>query len=280
MTVARPRVDPVETKALVPTMGALHDGHLALVRRAQELADRVVVSIFVNPTQFGANEDFDKYPRTLEADRALLAPLGAEVFAPKVDEVYPRGPLIEPVEIGYGEDFDKLNHPKNVFEGATRPGHFDGVLTVVARLIDMTNPDVVVFGQKDAQQVFLVKQMLAERYPRIRMEVVPTVREPDGLAMSSRNRYLSANERQHALVLFRALTNLSLRLMSATFISEALMEARSFVEVEPEVRLDYLEIVDPATFKPVDDSFRGGAIAVVAAWVGTTRLIDTVNLIV
>ena len=273
------------TTALVATMGALHEGHLDLVRRAQELADRVVVSIFVNPTQFGANEDFDKYPRTLEADRALLAPLGVEVFAPSVDEVYPTSKVIEPVEITPVEislngDFDKLNHVKATFEGATRPGHFDGMLTVVSRLFDMVKPDVALFGQKDAQQVFLVRKLVERFYPQITLEVVPTNREVDGLARSSRNRYLSADERTHALVLSRALINLSLRLMSATSTGEAIVGARASVGAEPEVRLDYLDIVDPASFAPVDEQFRGPATAVVAAWVGQTRLIDTINLVI
>jgi pantoate--beta-alanine ligase len=257
-------------------MGALHEGHLALVERAKELADNVIVSIFVNPTQFGANEDFDKYPRTLDADRALLVPVGVEVFAPSVDEVYPAGNTEIPVSI---RSF-AATQPTAILEGETRPGHFDGMLTVVARLFDLVKPDVAVFGQKDAQQVFLVRKLIDQAYPNIRLEVVPTVRESDGLAKSSRNRYLSADERQHALVLFRALTNMSLRMMSATSTGEALAEARAFVEAEPEVRLDYLEIVDPASFTPVDESFRGPATAVVAAWVGQTRLIDTINLVI
>ena len=262
------------TLAFVPTMGALHEGHLALVERASELADRVVVSIFVNPTQFGANEDFDKYPRTLDADRALLAPLGAQVFAPTVEEVYPKGAANNSAFV------DLAPAVTGILEGATRPGHFDGMLTVVARLFEMVKPDVVVFGQKDAQQVFLVRALIARDFPNIRLEVVPTVRESDGLAKSSRNRYLSDEERRHALVLFRALTNMSLRMMSTTSTGEACAEARAFVEAEPEVRLDYLEIVDPASFTPVDESFRGPATAVVAAWVGQTRLIDTINLVI
>lgn len=268
------------TVAFVPTMGALHEGHLALVRRAQELADRVVVSIFVNPTQFGAHEDFDKYPRTLDADRALLAPLGVDVFAPTVDEVYPSPKPLESVDIRIDGDSDEILHVMNSFEGATRPGHFAGMLMVVSRLFDMVKPDIVVFGQKDAQQVFLVSKLIEQHYPNIRLEVVPTNREPDGLARSSRNRYLSANEHAHALVLSRALINMSLRLMSATSIGEAVSEARATVSAEPEVRLDYLDIVDPATFTPVGESFRGSATAVVAAWVGQTRLIDTINLVI
>jgi pantoate--beta-alanine ligase len=257
-------------------MGALHEGHLDLVRRAKELADRVVVSIFVNPTQFGANEDFDKYPRTLEADRALLEPFGVEVFAPSVEEVYPAGRSETPASI---RSFAAA-HPTTSFEGKTRPGHFDGMLTVVARLFDMVQPDVVLFGQKDAQQVFLVRKLIEQTYPQIRLEVVPTNRESDGLARSSRNRYLNAEEHAHALILSRALINMSLRLMSATSTGEAVAEARASVDAEPEVRLDYLDIVDPTTFAPVDEQFRGPATAVVAAWVGQTRLIDTINLVI
>lgn len=283
------------TRALVATMGALHEGHLDLVRRARELADEVVVSIFVNPTQFGANEDFDKYPRTLEADRALLAPLGVEVFAPTVDEVYPlAGREVGRVAQGAYRDLGPegrietpaairsfaATQPTSVFEGATRPGHFDGMLTVVSRLFDLVQPDVVMFGQKDAQQVFLVRKLVERFYPQITLEVVPTNREADGLARSSRNRYLSADERAHALVLSRALINMSLRLMSAASTGEAVAEARASVGAEPEVRLDYLDIVDPASFAPVDEQFRGPATAVVAAWVGQTRLIDTINLVI
>ena len=264
-------------------MGALHEGHLDLVRRAKEVADRVVVSIFVNPTQFGANEDFDKYPRTLESDRALLEPFGVEVFAPSVDEVYPLADRADPegrIEAPVSIRSFAATQPTTTFEGATRPGHFDGMLTVVARLFEMVQPDVAVFGQKDAQQVFLVRNLIEQMFPQIALEVVPTNREADGLARSSRNRYLSAEERTHALVLSRALINLSLRLMSATSTGEAVAEARASVEAEPEVRLDYLDIVDPHDFTPVDEQFRGPATAVVAAWVGSTRLIDTINLVI
>ncbi len=263
------------TTAFVPTMGALHEGHLSLVRRARELADRVVVSIFVNPTQFGANEDFDKYPRTLDSDRALLEPLGAEIFAPSVEEVYPNGPGVPERIRAFA-----ATEPTTTFEGATRPGHFDGMLAVVSRLFDLVQPDIAVFGQKDAQQVFLVRQMMSAFYPDMVLEVVPTSRDDDGLARSSRNRYLSADERSHALVLSRALVNMSLRLMSATSAAEAIDEARASVAAEPEVRLDYLDIVDPQDFAPVTQQFRGPATAVVAAWVGQTRLIDTINLVI
>ena len=165
------------TKALVPTMGALHAGHLALVDRAHELADEVVVSIFVNPTQFGANEDFDRYPRTLDADRELLTGR-AEVFAPTVEDVYP--PDNPPPVISAGPMGE-------MWEGASRPGHFDGVLTVVNRLFELVQPDVAVFGEKDWQQLALIRTMAAQRHPDIQIVGVPTVRDADGLALSSRN---------------------------------------------------------------------------------------------
>ncbi len=258
--------------ALVPTMGALHEGHLTLVRRARELADRVVVSIFVNPLQFGAGEDFDKYPRTLEADTAALAGLADEVFAPTVDQVYP----------GRSDgNVDSVPHftagpAGELFEGAARPGHFDGMLTVVARLFDMVRPDVVVFGQKDAQQVFLVRRLIAEHFPGIALEVVPTVRESDGLAMSSRNRYLSAQERTHALALSRALA------LASGDPATALPVMRAVLEAEPCVALDYLAAVHPDTFMSVDSmddlAHATHVTYIVAAKVGTTRLLDTVDV--
>ena len=187
------------TKALVPTMGALHAGHLALVDRAHELADEVVVSIFVNPTQFGAGEDFDRYPRTLEADRELLAGR-AQVFAPAVDDVYP--PDNPPAVISAG--------PLGaMWEGASRPGHFDGVLTVVNRLFELVRPDVAVFGEKDWQQLALIRAMAAERHPHIQIVGVPTVRDADGLALSSRNRYLSPAERETAALIPAALRDIA-----------------------------------------------------------------------
>ncbi|MEY2698759.1 MAG: hypothetical protein RL720_715, partial [Actinomycetota bacterium] len=183
MTELRQRLSTEgKTLALVPTMGALHAGHLALVARARELADVVVVSIFVNPLQFGAGEDFDRYPRTLNDDVAALADRADYVFAPDVDEVYPErvgGAAVPAQEAGPVGD---------TFEGASRPGHFDGVLTVVARLFDIVKPDVAVFGQKDAQQVFLVRDLIQRLKLPIQLEILDTIREPDGLALSSRNR--------------------------------------------------------------------------------------------
>jgi pantoate--beta-alanine ligase len=256
------------TIALVPTMGALHDGHLALVRRAREMADLVVVSIFVNPRQFGAGEDFDKYPRTLDADVGVLEGVADAVFAPTVDDVYPREQQSPVPTYTAGVVGD-------TYEGAARPGHFDGMLTVVARLFAMVKPDVAVFGQKDAQQVFLVRRLIADHFPDIALEVMPTVREPDGLAMSSRNRFLSAAERTHALVLSRALA------LATQAPAKALPTMRALIESEPGVVLDYVDAVDASTFEPVVGTGHGNAAGltyIVAAHVGGTRLLDTVDV--
>lgn len=251
--------------AFVPTMGALHEGHLSLVRHARELADRVVVSIFVNPKQFGPNEDFDRYPRTLDADTALLEGVADVVFAPDVDEVYPPA-LVVPAQ--------QAGPVGNSFEGASRPGHFDGMLTVVSRLFDLVRPGIAVFGQKDAQQVFLVREMIAAQQRPITFIVGPTQREADGLALSSRNRYLSAEDRANALSLSRAIAAVRETGVSTT-AGESRQAGISVFERYPLVRLDYLDLVDPVSFQSVSDDFRGVATVVVAAKVGTTRLIDT-----
>lgn len=255
--------------ALVPTMGALHDGHLALVRRAGELADVVVVSIFVNPLQFGPAEDLARYPRDLDADVARLDGLadgstGVDlVFAPSVAEMYPDGAVQTRVVAGAAAE---------LYEGAARPGHFDGVLTVVDKLLGIVGPDTVLFGQKDAQQVFLVKRMVADLNLPVAVEVVPIVREPEGLALSSRNRYLSEEQRRAALALSAALeagaASASLGLEAAR---AAALEA---VDAQALVKLEYLVIVDPETFLAVDAGYWGQARMLVAAIVGGTRLID------
>ena len=252
------------TVALVPTMGALHDGHLALVARATELADTVVVSIFVNPLQFGPNEDLDKYPRTLADDLAKLEAAGVEfVFAPAVDEMYPAGPSETRVTAG---------HVGTLFEGRSRPGHFDGMLTVVAKLLGIVRPDFVLFGQKDAQQVFLVQRMVADLDVATSVEVVPTVREDTGLALSSRNRYLDEREKHAALALSTALE--AAQSSGDRGIDAVLAAAQSVLMGENLVRLDYLSVVNPTTFLPVDDDYRGKARVLIAARVGETRLID------
>ena len=252
------------TVSLVPTMGALHDGHLALVARAKELADTVVVSIFVNPLQFAAGEDLDRYPRTLDEDVAKLSALGVDfVFAPTVDELYPTWPI---------ETTIKAGQVGSLYEGRSRAGHFDGVLTIVGKLINVVGPDFVVFGQKDAQQVFLIKRMVADLNMPVVVDVIETVREDDGLALSSRNRFLDSKER-------RASRALSIALEAAVSsadrgIDAVLAAAQSALMGEALVQLDYLKVVEPTTFLPVNDDYRGPAVVLVAATVGTTRLID------
>ncbi len=238
-------------------MGALHDGHLALVHRARELADRVVVSIFVNPTQFDAGEDFDRYPRTLDADRELLGDL-AEVFAPTVDDVYPPDnppPVIHAGPMG------------EVWEGAARPGHFDGVLTVVNRLFGMVKPDIAVFGEKDWQQLTLIRRMVADRGLPIDIVGVPIVREPSGLARSSRNRYLSADELEKAALVPTVLGQIA----AAGGTPESIIRGAARLDDAGFV-VDYLDVVDENTLEPTTDSPR--ARVIVAARIGTTRLID------
>jgi pantoate--beta-alanine ligase len=252
------------TVALVPTMGALHEGHLALVDRARELADTVVVSIFVNPLQFGPGEDLDTYPRDLSADlEALREHRVAYVFAPTVPEMYPDGGTTTTVTGG---------EVATLFEGRSRPGHFDGVLTVVAKLLGIVRPDHVLFGQKDAQQVFLVQRMVADLNFAARVEVVQTVRADDGLALSSRNRYLNPEERRAAVALSRALE--AAASAADRGIDAVLAAAQSVFMDERLVKLEYLKVVNPRTFLPVDDGYRGPARVLIAARVGSARLID------
>lgn len=252
--------------ALTPTLGALHEGHLAHVARAGELADIRVVSIFVNPTQFTVAADLERYPRTLEADLEKL--VGVDyVFAPSVDEMYPNGPTETKVTAG------KVG---SLYEGASRPGHFDGVLTVVAKLLNIVTPDIATFGQKDAQQLFLVKRMVADLNLPVRIETIETVREDDGLALSSRNRFLSASERRAARTLSAALD--AAASAGSSGIDATIAAAQGALMGEPLVELDYLKIVNPKTFLPVDDDYRGPAIAIVAAQLGGTRLIDNETL--
>lgn len=248
--------------ALTPTLGALHEGHLAHVTRAAELADIRVVSIFVNPTQFTVEADLERYPRTLEADLEKLADVDY-VFAPSVEEMYPSGPTETKVTAG------KVG---TLYEGASRPGHFDGVLTVVAKLLSIVTPDVVTFGQKDAQQLFLVRRMVADLNLPVRVEVIETVREDDGLALSSRNRFLDAKERRASRTLSAALD--AAASAGSSGIDATIAAAQGALMGEPLVQLDYLKIVNPKTFLPVDDGYHGPAIAIIAAQLGSTRLID------
>ncbi len=248
--------------ALTPTLGALHEGHLAHVVRAAEVADVRVVSIFVNPTQFTVAADLDRYPRTLEADVEKLEGVDY-VFAPSVEEMDPDGPTETIITAG------KVG---TLFEGASRPGHFDGVLTVVAKLLDIVTPDIATFGQKDAQQLFLVRRMVVDLNLPVRIEPIETVREDDGLALSSRNRFLDARERRAARTLSAALDAAASAADSG--LDAALAAAQGALMGESLVALDYLKFVHPKTFLPVDDGYRGPAIAIVAAKLGDTRLID------
>ena len=250
--------------ALVPTLGALHEGHLALVDRAGELADTVVVSIFVNPLQFGPNEDLDKYPRDLAGDIELLEGHDVDfIFAPTVTEMYPDGPAQTTVAGG---------PVAALYEGRSRPGHFNGMLTVVAKLLDIVRPSHVLFGQKDAQQLFLVQRMVADLNMATTVDAVETVRAEDGLALSSRNRYLDPRERRAAVALSRALEAASSA--SDRGIDAVLAAAQSVLMDEDLVKLDYLKVVNPRTFLPVDDDYRGPARVLIAAQVGPARLID------
>lgn len=246
------------------TMGALHDGHAQLVRDAAKQATSVIVTIFLNPLQFGANEDLAKYPRTLDADLQLLAEAGADVvFAPAPDVVYRDG------DPGIRLAAGKLG---TVLEGASRPGHFDGVLTVVAKLLHLTRPDYAFFGQKDAQQLLLIRRMVYDLDFPIEVVATPTVREPDGLAMSSRNAYLSPFDREVALVLSKALQAGVAK--AAEGPSRVRRAARNVLVAEPLCRVDYLALVHPRTLEDLPEYYRGEALLAVAAWVGSTRLID------
>lgn len=255
--------------SFVPTMGALHDGHLSLVTIAHEQSDFVVVSIFVNPLQFGANEDFEKYPRTLQDDAEKLSAANVDVlFAPDVEDVYPNGNQITQHAGPVGE----------TFEGKIRPGHFDGMLTVVARLFDLVRPDISVFGNKDAQQLFLIRRMVENsnhRWNSMQVVGAPIMREEDGLAMSSRNRYLSETELELAQKISRAL-----RAAEATQGDAAarLTAAEQVMATAPEVRLDYVALINPATFEPIEAGFVGRALLIIAAQVGGTRLIDNLSI--
>ena len=245
-------------------MGALHDGHLALVDHARRLGDIVVVSIFVNPLQFGPNEDLASYPRTLEQDVARLAERDVSlVFAPTAAEMYPDGPV--GVRVSAGEVGTRL-------EGETRPGHFDGMLTVVAKLFHIVGPDAAVFGEKDGQQLFLVKRMARDLNFPVEVHGVPTVRAEDGLALSSRNVYLDAYGRRSARALSAALV--AAAASGEHGIDAVTAAAHAVIASEPGVELDYLAVVDTDTFLPATEDYSGAALVLVAARVGTTRLID------
>ncbi|HXR72067.1 pantoate--beta-alanine ligase [Actinocrinis sp.] len=256
--------------AVVMTMGALHDGHLALIQAARQAAKTVIVTIFVNPLQFGPTEDFSRYPRTLDQDLKLCEATDVDVvFAPAVEEVYPGGTPMVMVDPGpMGE----------VLEGAFRPGHFAGMLTVVNKLLNLTAPDVAFFGQKDAQQLALIRRMALDFNLPVEIVGVRTVREPDGLALSSRNRYLSGAQRQTALALSRALAEGATQPTVTAVLAAARRVLDEAAHADPPLVLDYLALVDPGNFQEFRDDYTGNAILAVAARVGTTRLIDNVPL--
>jgi pantoate--beta-alanine ligase len=254
-----------ETVGLVPTMGALHAGHGSLIRDATKSCARVVVSIFVNPTQFGPNEDFTRYPRTFEADCALAEKEGAQViFAPPVEEMYPNGSTTFVDVEGLSERLD----------GHSRLGHFRGVATVVTKLLVAAESDRAFFGQKDAAQVAVLRRMVTDLRLGTEIVVCPIVREPDGLALSSRNVYLNAQERKQALALSQAVRRVEeLAAQGERYAKVLVGAAHEIFETEPSIRVDYVDLVDWATLEPVEVASPGTLFAV-AAWVGATRLID------
>ncbi len=258
-----------QTIALVPTMGYFHEGHLSLMRYARERGDRLVVSLFVNPTQFGPSEDLDRYPRDLERDAALAREVGVDVlYTPTAGQMYPEG----------YQTYVSVEDVSQGLCGASRPGHFRGVATVVLKLFNQVLPHLAVFGEKDYQQLVVIKRMVADLDVPVEVEGRPIVRETDGLALSSRNTYLSREERQAALCLFQALTRA--RDMAASGENQAdniLSSVKQTITSTPDTRLDYAVLVDPDTLQSVD-TIRGSARLAVAAWVGDTRLIDNMLL--
>ncbi len=251
---------------LVPTMGALHDGHLTLIQQARQQADVVVCSIFVNPVQFNNADDLARYPRTLDADCALLETVGCDiVFAPSADEMYPEAPSLT-------LNFGAL---ETVMEGAFRPGHFNGVGLVVAKLFNIVQPDKAFFGQKDLQQVAVIRSLIRNLSFPVELVRCPTVRETDGLAMSSRNRNLTPDEREQATTLFAALTLAHDRLVDGRTPAQTKAAVRDFMSAKPTFRLEYVEIANADTLMPADEVLAPGQTAIcIAAHLGKVRLID------
>ena len=261
---ARARLDG--TVALVPTMGALHAGHMALVEEASKHADHVVVSIFVNPAQFGPNEDLARYPRREEQDAAMLQEAGCDLlWLPSVEDIYPQG-------------FSTTVHVSGVserWEGEARPGHFDGVATVVAKLLLSVRPDLALFGEKDFQQLAVIRRMAADLNVPVEIAGVPTVREADGLALSSRNAYLSADERGRAVALPNALESARDAVIAGVPVAAALRQSKEELVDAGFLRIDYFALVDATTLEPLDAP-AGEMRLVAAAVIGTTRLIDNI----
>lgn len=256
----------------VPTMGALHQGHLSLVEQSRKKNQVTVVSIFVNPTQFNDTKDLEKYPRTPGKDIELLSTVGCEVvFLPTVEEVYPDGVDAKPADIDFGL-LDK------VMEGAMRPGHFNGVAQVVQRLLELTRPDRLYMGQKDYQQLAIVRSMIKQRDIDVKLIVCPTTREDDGLARSSRNVRLSPEMREKAPELYRVLQNAKKEVLSGQSPQEVAKRSAELLAAVPGFRVEYFEIFDGNTLQPIDDSFNKSIVAALAVWAGDVRLID--NLII
>ena len=253
----------------VPTMGALHAGHLSLVKLAMDRADVVVVSVFVNPTQFGEGEDFEAYPRDRESDLAVLDGAGVDaVFMPGVEDIYPEGEHAVT---------DSVGPIGTVLEGAHRPGHFDGVVAVVSRLFDIVTPDISVFGKKDAQQLAVIRHLGEAKYPGVKIVAGEVVREEDGLALSSRNRYLTADERVLAAEFPAALSRAAERLrQSQESVEDVLSDPRAELMTTEGVELDYVELVDAKTFSPASEWKQANCVLVGAVRINTTRLIDAV----
>ena len=261
----RKALDPAKNIGLVPTMGALHAGHEALIQRARKDSQVVVVSIFVNPLQFGPNEDYTRYPRALQRDLEICERNGADlVFAPSVEEMYPLPELT----------FVDVTLVSEHLCGAFRPGHFRGVATVVLKLLNIVQPDRAYFGEKDMQQLAVIRRMVQDLMVPVEIVRVPTVREADGLAISSRNQYLNPAARKAAPVLHRALQEAAARIRSGERdVAKVREAALEILKTEPLVRIEYLEIVDPVEMKPLS-AISGPARIAVAVWIGSTRLID------
>jgi pantoate--beta-alanine ligase len=253
----------------VPTMGALHAGHFSLIKAAKEQTDFVVVSIFVNPTQFGPAEDFDKYPKTLDADTAGCEKLGVDIiFVPSISEIYPSKNLT-------WVNVEKLTEP---LCGKSRPGHFRGVATVCAKLFNIVEPDIAFFGQKDAQQSIVVKQMIADLNMPLQIVVCPTVRESDGLAMSSRNKYLNAEERKDAALIYAALQEAELFIKAGhRKSSELIGEMEKILKISNRIKIEYISILDSRTLEEIDRA-KGKVLIAIAAKLGQARLIDNIIL--
>ncbi len=255
--------------AFVPTMGYFHEGHLSLMREGRRRGDILVVSIFVNPIQFGPSEDYERYPRDLERDIRMAELVGVDViFHPEVRDMYPEG----------FQTYVEVKELQNHLCGKFRPGHFRGVATVVTKLFNIVKPHVAIFGLKDYQQFLLIKRMAEDLNLDVEVVGVPTVREPDGLAASSRNAYLGPEERKAALVLYRSLKEAERVFREGERNAQRIIEtALRVIESEPAIRLQYLELCDPQTLEPLSGEIRGGLLAL-AAWVGNTRLIDNILL--